>query len=141
MYYDIFFQNPQAMIVSEPGESELKLINERGPGTLINFPGPKRAVVYAVSERRHVPGNYQPGEMPEQLTGFLHCLVTEEQLAHIEADNVPFDFFAGADSRFKRDGKPAHVFNPEGVCSQLNGYNVITKLDGTSENCDPEYDP
>lgn len=131
MYYDIFFSNPQGEIVREPDADQRKLINEFGPGVLIQFPGSNYAVVYAVKDfgaKR------------------FHCLVTEKQLDKIEADNVPFLPFSAAGAVFKAQpqpatednpspktepwhGKaPAHVFNPDGVVSRKGGKNYIHRV-------------
>lgn len=124
MYYDIFFNNPLAEIEYTP------------EGTVINFPGPKQAVVYAVSER-FFPANVDPPAEGTPVTpelGFLHCLVTEEQLAQIEADNVAFKFFHEADGRFKnQDGSPPHVFNPAGLVSRKNGEDYIHRVGQTTD--------
>jgi hypothetical protein len=125
MYYDIFFAIPQGEIITEPTVEQQALIKERGPGLLINFPGVNQTVVYAVKDfegRR------------------FHCLVTESQLDHIEADNVPYFTFKAAAAVFKAQpqegedaqpwhGKaPAHVFNPAGVVSRKGGKNYIHRV-------------
>jgi len=124
MYLDIFFSNPQGTIVEEPNAEQRELINEFGAGVLIDFPGGKHAVVYAVKDF---------GEKR------FHCLVTEAQLDKIEEDNVPYLPFQAAAAVFKAQtpaatpedpnptvhpwhGKaPGHVFNPHGVVTRDSG--------------------
>lgn len=123
MYYDIFFNNPAA---------EVEYTSE---GTVINFPGPKQAIVYAVSERLF-PANVELPEGSPAVSelGFLHCLVTEAQLQQIEDDNITFKFFHEADARFKHaDGSPAHVFNPAGLVSKKNGEDYIHRVGQTTD--------
>ena len=124
MYYDIFINNPAATIDYTP------------EGTVVNLPGPKQAIVYAVSERLF-PANVDPPAEGTPVTpeiGFLHCLVTEAQLAQIEADNIAFKFYHEADARFKHaDGSPPHVFNPAGLVSKKNGEDHIHRVGQTTD--------
>jgi len=128
MYYDIFLSNPNATF-------------EQGPdGVIIDMPGNNTGIVYAASER--LIDNSQDYEEGEEVTiehGYIHCLVTEEQLAQLEADNFPFKFFNQAANRFKRGGTgPNHVFNPAGCAYKRNGTKYIHKVGADEEE---ERDP
>ena len=107
-YFDIFLSNPLAEIVAEPDPP----VN----GTLITLPGPKQMVVYAVYEPLEQPGPETPEGTPLGKIGIMHCLVTEEQLDQIEADNIPLQPWQSIDARFRNPhGGPGHVFNPIGI--------------------------
>lgn len=118
MYCDIFFAHPLAVIASEPD-------SETG-GVVIELPGPLRAVVTAASERGTDSSVKHETGFPLAATkGYIHCLVTDEQLDVIEADNVPYFTFATAPGWFKRNGCPSHVYNPAGVVSRVNGKHYL----------------
>ena len=101
MYFDIFIPSANATY------------EHTSKGVLIDLPGPRQALVYALIEP------YQQGlseGTPAVKLNFFHCLVTEEQLDQIEEDNVPLLPYPAIDAKFKNSfGGPSHVFNPQGV--------------------------
>jgi len=122
-YYDIFLSNP------------LCTFEETSDGVRIDMPGPKTGSVYAVSNRIYDGSqDYEEGTPLTPGVGNLHCLVTEAQLAQLEADNFPFKGFNVAENRFKRNGKwPNHVFNPAGCVYRKNGKDYIHRVGADAE--------
>lgn len=100
-YFDIFI--PNANVTWE----------NTSAGVLIDLPGPRQALVYAVVQP------YEQGlaeGAPANKLNFIHCLVTEEQLDQIEEDNIPLLPYPSVDAKFKNSfGGPGHVFNPSGI--------------------------
>jgi len=100
-YFDIFIANLNATW------------EDTAQGVLIDLPGPRQALVYAVVQPYE---QGLPEGTPANKLNFIHCLVTGEQLDQIEADNVPLLPFASVDARFRNTfGGPGHVFNPIGI--------------------------
>jgi hypothetical protein len=114
MYLDIFIPSTNAVVT------------ETSKGVLIDLPGPRQALVYALIEP------YQQGlpeGSPAVKLSFFHCLVTEEQLDQIEADNVPLLPYPSIDAKFKNSfGGPSHVFNPIGIVYRENGQKKVHRI-------------
>lgn len=115
MYYDVFFNTANVTVIDDPLQEV--------EGRILDFPGPKQAVVYALVNVMPLPG---AGESP---IGVYHCLVTEEQLDQLEADNIPMVPPSAVNNLFYNEhGGPGHVFNPEGIVFRENGKKWIHRI-------------